>query len=148
MQRIVRGLALAAALAATTAAHAEDASYPNRPVRVIVPFAAGGPPDVISRLVAQKLSERWRQQVYVENRPGAAGRLAGQSAVSAMPDGYTFNMMGTTDILNKHLYNLSYDLERDLVPITIIEELPGSMVVRAPLPANNEDCKLVELGRD
>jgi tripartite-type tricarboxylate transporter receptor subunit TctC len=65
MHGIVRGLALVAALAA--AAHAEDASYPSRPVRIIVPFAAGGPPDVISRLVAQRLSERWRQQVYVEN---------------------------------------------------------------------------------
>jgi tripartite-type tricarboxylate transporter receptor subunit TctC len=67
MQGIIRGLALAAAVMAATTAHAEDASYPNRPVRIIVPFAAGGPPDVISRLVAQKLSERWRQQVYVES---------------------------------------------------------------------------------
>ena len=67
MHGIVRGLAFAAVLAAATAVHAEDASYPNRPVRIIVPFAAGGPPDVISRLVAQKLSERWRQQVYVES---------------------------------------------------------------------------------
>jgi tripartite-type tricarboxylate transporter receptor subunit TctC len=67
MHGFVRGLALAAALAAATAVHAEDASYPSRPVRIIVPFAAGGPPDVISRIVAQKLSERWRQQVYVES---------------------------------------------------------------------------------
>ena len=67
MHGIVRGLALVAALVAATAVHAQDASYPNHPVRIIVPFAAGGPPDVISRLVAQKLSERWRQQVYVES---------------------------------------------------------------------------------
>ena len=67
MHWILRGLVIGTALAAATAAHTQDANYPSRPVRIIVPFPAGGTPDVISRLVAQKLSERWRQHVYVEN---------------------------------------------------------------------------------
>lgn len=111
--------------------------WPTRPVRIIEAFPAGIARDHRTRVIAERLSAVLGQQVFVDNRPGAAGRIAGQAAVSAAPDGYTFNMMGTTDILNKHLYNLSYDLERDLVPITMIEELPGAMVVRASLPAKS-----------
>jgi tripartite-type tricarboxylate transporter receptor subunit TctC len=111
--------------------------WPTKPVRIIESFPAGIARDHRTRVIADKLSALLGQQVFVENRPGAAGRMAAQAAVSAPPDGYTFNMMGTTDILTKHLYNLSYDLERDLVPITMIEQLPGSIVVRAALPAKS-----------
>src|SRR5262249_47929551 len=104
MQGMVRCLAFAAAFAAGTIVHAEDASYPNRPVRIIVPFAAGGPPDVISRIVAQRLSERWRQQVYVENLPGAGGNTGTATAARAIPDGYTLYMMSTGFMVNPSLY--------------------------------------------
>ena len=86
MHWIVRGLVIGAALVVAAAGHAQDASYPNHPVRIIVPFAAGGPPDVIARIVAQKLSERWGQQVYVEDHPGAGGNTGTATAIADTPD--------------------------------------------------------------
>src|SRR5258707_1203426 len=139
MQRIVRGLALAAALAATTAAHAQDANYPNRPVRIIVPFAAGGPPDVISRLVAQKLSERWGQQVYVENHPGAGGNTGTVTAARAAPDGYTLYMMSTGFMVNPSLYvkSVGYDPIKDFVPVTLAATSPNVLFVYPSVPAKS-----------
>src|SRR5260370_39068602 len=117
MHGIVRSLAFATALAAATAAYAEDAGYPSRPVCIVVPLAAGGPPDVISRLVAQKLSERWRQQVYVENLPGAGGNTGTATAARAAPDGYTLYMMSTGFMVNPSLYaKVPYDPIKDFAP--------------------------------
>jgi tripartite-type tricarboxylate transporter receptor subunit TctC len=138
MHGIVRGLALAAALAAATAVHAEDASYPNRPVRIIVPFAAGGPPDVISRLVAQKLSERWRQQVYVENLPGAGGNTGTATAARAAPDGYTLYMMSTGFMVNPSLYaKVPYDPIKDFAPVTLAAASPNILFVHPSVPAHS-----------
>ena len=138
MQGIVRGLAFMAALAAATAAYAEDASYPNRPVRIIVPFAAGGPPDVISRLVAQKLSERWRQQVYVENLPGAGGNTGTATAARAAPDGYTLYMMSTGFMVNPSLYaKVPYDPIKDFAPVTLAAASPNVLFVHPSVPARS-----------
>jgi tripartite-type tricarboxylate transporter receptor subunit TctC len=138
MHGIVRGLALAAALAGATAAHAEDASYPNRPVRIIVPFAAGGPPDVISRLVAQKLSERWRQQVYVENLPGAGGNTGTATAARAAPDGYTLYMMSTGFMVNPSLYaKVPYDPIKDFAPVTLAAASPNILFVHPSVTAHS-----------
>jgi tripartite-type tricarboxylate transporter receptor subunit TctC len=138
MHGIVRGLALAAALAAATAAHAEDAGYPSRPVRIIVPFAAGGPPDVISRLVAQKLSERWRQQVYVENLPGAGGNTGTATAARAAPDGYTLYMMSTGFMVNPSLYaRVPYDPIKDFTPVTLAAASPNILFVHPSVPAHS-----------
>ena len=135
MQGIVRGLAFMAALAAATAAYAEDASYPNRPVRIIVPFAAGGPPDVISRLVAQKLSERWRQQVYVENLHGAGGNTG---TATAAPDGYTLYMMSTGFMVNPSLYaKVPYDPIKDFAPVTLAAASPNILFVHPSVPAHS-----------
>jgi len=113
---------------------AQPQAWPTKPIRIIEPFPAGIARDARTRVLAEKLSVYLGQQVYVENRPGAAGRIAAQAAVSAAPDGYTFNMMGITDILTKHLYHLSYDMERDLVPVSMIETAPAAIIVRASLP--------------
>jgi tripartite-type tricarboxylate transporter receptor subunit TctC len=138
MHGIVRGLAFAAALAAATAAHPEDASYPNRPVRIIVPFAAGGPPDVISRLVAQKLSERWRQQVYVENLPGAGGNTGTATAARAAPDGYTLYMMSTGFMVNPSLYaKVPYDPIKDFAPVTLAAASPNILFVHPSVTAHS-----------
>jgi tripartite-type tricarboxylate transporter receptor subunit TctC len=138
MQGIIRGLALAAAVVAATAAHAEDASYPSRPVRIIVPFAAGGPPDVISRLVALKLSERWRQQVYVENLPGAGGNTGTATAARAAPDGYTLYMMSTGFMVNPSLYaKVPYDPVKDFAPVTLAAASPNILFVHPSVPARS-----------
>jgi tripartite-type tricarboxylate transporter receptor subunit TctC len=138
MHGIVRGLAVAAALAAATAVHAEDASYPSRPVRIIVPFAAGGPPDVISRLLAQKLSERWHQQVYVENLPGAGGNTGTATAARAASDGYTLYMMSTGFMVNPSLYaKVAYDPIRDFAPVTLAASSPNILFVHPSVPAHS-----------
>jgi tripartite-type tricarboxylate transporter receptor subunit TctC len=138
MHRIVRGLAICAALAAVTAVNAQDANYPNRPVRIIVPFAAGGPPDVISRLVAQKLSERWGQQVYVENHPGAGGNTGTATAARAAPDGYTLYMMSTGFMVNPSLYaKVPYDPIKDFAPVTLAAVSPNILFVHPSVPARS-----------
>jgi len=135
---IVRGLAFAAALLGATAVHAQDATYPNHPVRIIVPFAAGGPPDVISRIVAQKLSERWGQQVYVENYPGAGGNTGTATAARAAPDGYTLYMMSTGFMVNPSLYaKVPYDPIKDFVPVTLAAASPNVLFVHPSVPAKS-----------
>ena len=95
------------------------ASYPERPVRIVVPYGAGGIADVTLRLVAQKLSEKFGQQFVIENRPGAAGIVGINAVVTAAPDGYTLAMIGGGLTSAKSLFkSLPYDLERDLVPIS------------------------------
>jgi len=138
MHWIVRSLACGAALVAAAAVHAQDANYPNHPVRIIVPFAAGGPPDVISRIVAQKLSERWGQQVYVENHPGAGGNTGTATAARAAPDGYTLYMMSTGFMVNPSLYaRVPYDPIRDFAPVTLAAASPNILFVHPSVPARS-----------
>ena len=121
------------ALSPTSRVLAQD--WPTRPIRIIESFPVGVARDPRTRVIAEKLSGLLRQQVYVENRPGAGGRIGAQAAISAPPDGYTFAMLGLTDILAKYLYKLPYDPERDLVPVCMVETLPVVLVVRKSLPA-------------
>jgi tripartite-type tricarboxylate transporter receptor subunit TctC len=138
MHWIVRGLVLGAALVVAAAGHAQDASYPNRPVRIIVPFAAGGPPDVIARIVAQKLSEHWGQQVYVEDHPGAGGNTGTATAARAAPDGYTLYMMSTGFMVNPSLYaKVPYDPIKDFVPVTLAAASPNILFVHPSVPAHS-----------
>jgi tripartite-type tricarboxylate transporter receptor subunit TctC len=111
--------------------------WPAKPIRIIEPYQAGFARDPRTRYLSEKLSVLLDQQVYVENRPGAGGRIAAQVAVAAAPDGYTFNMMGTADILAKHLYSLPYDIERDLVPVTMIVTAPSGLLVRSSMTVKN-----------
>src|SRR5437016_4905372 len=95
-------------------------AYPARPVRVIVPFAPGGPTDVFARLIAQKLSEHLGKQFYVENIGGAGGNIGAARAAQAAPDGYTMLVDGANLVLNSALYpHVSYDAAKDFDPITI-----------------------------
>ncbi len=121
------------ALAAATffvsaAAHGQNAdSYPTRPVRVIVGFTAGGPTDVIARLVAQKLSESMGQQFYVENVPGAGGNIAAAQTARAAADGYTLHVVSTGFIVNPSLYSRSvgYDPVKDFAPVSMLASSPN-----------------------
>jgi len=111
-------------------------SYPSRPVHLLVGFAAGGPNDIIARLIGQWLSERLGQPVIVENRPGAASNIAAEALVKAPPDGYTLLLLGSTNAINATLYEkLSFNLSRDIAPVASIIRQPNVMLVNPSVPA-------------
>lgn len=134
-----RGMACAIALAvlAATPGSAQEA-YPVRPVRIIVPFSAGGTADVLGRLLAQRLTVLYGQQVIVDNRPGAGGNLGADLVAKAPPDGYTL-LLGTIGIhAASGIYRkLPYDPVKDLQPITVLAELPCVVIVHPSLPVSN-----------
>ena len=131
--------AVAALWAATTLAQ----DYPLKAVR----FVVGSGPDVMARLVGQKLGENWGQQFVIEQRPGAGGILAAETVVRAAPDGYTLLLTSGGYTINSSLYSkLSYDLERDLAPVTLLSLLPLIMVVHPSVPAKSVS-ELVQLAR-
>lgn len=112
--------------------------YPNRPVRMLVPFVAGGGTDLVARAVAQKLSERTGQQFVVDNRPGAGGRIAMETTKSAAPDGYTITMIsGTTTASSNLQKNLPYNFATDFAPISQVTEQPYVVLVPNALPVKS-----------
>src|SRR6266481_461019 len=141
MARAVR-LLLAAGLvlSASGAAGAEDpsASFPNRPIRMIVPFPAGGPSDIVARLIGQTMSQDWGQPVVIENRPGANTIIGAQAAAKAAPDGYTlFMAIDSTLVMNQYLYkSLPYDPFADFAPISLTAKTISVLAVAAQGPAN------------
>jgi tripartite-type tricarboxylate transporter receptor subunit TctC len=113
-------------------------SYPTRPVRMIVPFAPGGPSDVLARLLAQKLSQTLGQQFYVENQPGAGGNLGMAAGARATPDGYTITVIGTSFVVNPSLYSkIPYDPVKDFAPVTLAAISPNVLVVHPSIPAKS-----------
>ena len=129
-------LALVALAASLLTAGAAQAQYPDKPVRIIVPFIAGSAPDVAARQAAQRLTIGLGQQFIVENKPGAAGNIGAEVAARAAPDGYTLMLMTTSHVQNKFLYaRLNYDVQKDFVPVTMITRIPSLMVVPPSSPA-------------
>jgi tripartite-type tricarboxylate transporter receptor subunit TctC len=113
--------------------------YPAKPVRLIVPFAPGGSTDITARILAQKLTDAWRQLVLVDTGGGGGGNIGAEAVVRAAPDGYTL-LLATTGVMsiNMHLYRtLSYDAARDLAPVTQIGALPLILVVHPSLPTRS-----------
>ena len=138
MSSAVRALAFAIVALATTTAGAQ-ALYPNKPVRIVVPFPAGGTTDILARAAAQKLSEAWNQPVIVDNRPGAAGNIGAELVAKAAPDGYTL-LMGTvgTHAINASLYSkMPYDHVKDFVPVILVAGVPNVLVVNPNLPVKS-----------
>ena len=132
-----RLLALCASLAIAGTAWAAD-TYPDHKIRMIVPFAAGGPTDVIGRLVAERLSGVLGQQVYVENLPGAGGNLGVETAKRAAPDGYTIVAVSTGFIINPSMYSkIGYDPLKDFAPISLVAASPNVITVHPSVPAKN-----------
>jgi tripartite-type tricarboxylate transporter receptor subunit TctC len=114
------------------------AAYPDHPVKVIVPFAAGGPTDIMARLIAQKLSESLNQTFYVENRPGAGGNIGTAEAGRAPPDGYTVLVASSSFVVNPSLYAKNpYDPLKDFAPVTLAAAAPNILVVSSSFPANS-----------
>jgi tripartite-type tricarboxylate transporter receptor subunit TctC len=129
-------LALVATLTTATVSRAAD--YPTRPIRLIVPYVAGGPTDVLARLVAQHLSVDLNQPIFIENKAGAQGAIGAEAVAHADPDGYTLFFTASSVIeLNPILYKkLAYDPDRELQVITVVTNLPSVLVVHPSLPAN------------
>jgi tripartite-type tricarboxylate transporter receptor subunit TctC len=130
---------IAAALAGLAAASAVSAQdYPNRPVRMIVPFAAGGPTDVIARVVAQKLTEGLGQQVVVDNRAGAGGNIGMGLAATASPDGYTVIVVSSSFVVNPGLYkSIPYDPYKSFIPVSNMAASPNVFTIHPTIPAKS-----------
>jgi tripartite-type tricarboxylate transporter receptor subunit TctC len=130
--RLAAGAAVLPAL--SRLARADD--YPSRPVRIVVPYPAGIAPDIIARLVAQPLSERLHQQFIVDDRPGGASNVGTEIVVRAPADGYTLLVVTMTNVINTSLYdNLSFDLIRDIAPVSGLAKLALVLAVNPSLPA-------------
>jgi tripartite-type tricarboxylate transporter receptor subunit TctC len=131
-------LMLVSALSVIAPAFGQE-KFPTKPVTIVVPFPPGGGTDTGARLIAQKLTERWGQQVVVDNKPGAAGSIGATAVAKAKPDGYTL-LMGNigTQSINPSLYkNLPYNPETAFAPVTLIAELPLVLLVNPALPAKS-----------
>ena len=140
----VRLLLVAAALFAG-AAHAQD--YPNRPIRLIVPFSPGGSTDTISRILAGRIGAALGQTMIVENKPGAGGNIGGDFVAKSKPDGYTLLFVGTSTAVNPTLYkNMPYDVMRDLEPVIHLVNLNGILVVHPDVPIRSVK-ELLDLSR-
>ena len=113
-------------------------TYPSRPVRIIVGFAAGGNFDLVARLIAERMSERLQQPVIVENRPGASSNIAAEAAIRAPADGYTLFLAGAVNAINATLYEkLNFNFASDVAPVVGAVRFPNVMTVRASFPAKS-----------
>lgn len=128
--------AAGAAVVTRTAARSQARPWPTKPIRIIESFPAGVARDPMTRVLADKLSTVLGERVFVENRPGAAGRVAGEEASHASPDGYTFWMAGVGDVaVAKYLYKVPYDVDRAFTPVVLAWVAPAALIVRPTLPA-------------
>src|ERR1700710_1032705 len=146
----MRGLSwiLASLLLLTGVAPSQAQGYPNRPVRVVVGFPAGGPTDVIARIVAQRLSDSLGHQFFVENVGGAGSNIAARQVARVTPDGYTIMAIGTGFMVNPSLYaKVPYDPIKDFTAVTLVASSPNVVVVNPSVPAKTLP-ELVQLIRD
>jgi tripartite-type tricarboxylate transporter receptor subunit TctC len=139
--------ALFVSLGAHVAPQASAQSYPAKPIRIVDAFAPGGTTDILARLIAQKMTDSWGQQVIVENKPGANGIIGTEYVVKAPADGYTL-FVGSTSTLavNQSLYKLSFDPVRDLAPLGMLASQPLIIVVHPSVPASSVK-ELVQLAK-
>jgi tripartite-type tricarboxylate transporter receptor subunit TctC len=127
-----------ACLAFAGASDAQALDYPTRPVKLVVGFPAGGPTDVLARLIGQRLSERLGQQFVVENKPGAGSNIATEGVVKSAPDGYTILVCASANTINTSLYKrLSFDFARDLAPVAGLARVPNALLVHPAVPARS-----------
>src|SRR4051812_26619318 len=152
MKSCFNRVAVFTALAFSAASHAQGmkgpGDYPNKPVRMVVPFVPGGPTDIQGRMLAEKMGQRMGQQVIVDNRGGANGNIGMEIVARAPADGYTLVIatVGTWAV-NPHLYNLPFDVTKDFTPITQVSTSPGVLVVHPTVNAKNVK-ELIALARE
>ena len=139
-------LALAAAMLALPQAQAQAQNYPSRPVRVIVPLAAGGGMDTVTRGLAQRLGETFGQSFIVDNRPGAGSLIGLEILANAAPDGYTLMMISATTVVHPILYKSRFDIVRDFTPVSQVTAQGYVLVVHPTIPAKSA-AELVDYSR-
>jgi len=133
---VFAALAFVAVLATSTASSAQG--YPNRPVRLVVPFPAGGPADALGRVIADQWSKMWGQPVIIENRGGAGGNLGAEVVARAAPDGYTLLLNASSHVINASLYEkLPYDPIKDFTPVSEVASYMLVLVVHPSAPATS-----------
>lgn len=128
--------ALAASMAAWTLSAAAQ-TYPAKPIKIVVPFPAGGTSDVLARLIGQKMSENWGQPVLIENKPGSSGNLGADAVAKSAPDGHTLVLMDVGNLtIAPALYKLPFNVEKDFAPVAMVGYSPHLLVVSNHVPAN------------
>src|SRR5258706_15774345 len=142
-RRLFLMLAIAAA---SPAAHAQTANWPDKAVRVVVPFAPGGSTDIIARVLTARLSQEFGQQFIVDNRAGAGGSIGTDIVVRANPDGYTVIIVATSYATNAALYKLAYDPLKDIAPVGMLHKGPFVLAVNNSVAATNVK-DFIELAR-
>ncbi|MEO7133301.1 MAG: tripartite tricarboxylate transporter substrate binding protein [Vicinamibacterales bacterium] len=135
--RLLLSLLVAPALTAVGPAYGQ--AYPNRPIKLVIPFPPGGPLDLAGRAIGQKLQDAWGQPVVIENRPGAGGNIGADVVAKSAPDGYSLVMGAlSTHAVNPHLFaKMPYDALKDFAPVTLVATTPNVLVVNAMVPAND-----------
>lgn len=130
-------LTMTCSLVAVGQAIAAD-DYPSRPVKIIVPFAAAGPTDIVARLIAKGLSDKFKKEFYVQNLPGAGGNIGAEAAAKATPDGYTLLLVASSFVVNPSLYaKIPYDARKDFDPVMMVGDGPNILIVNPSFPAAN-----------
>jgi tripartite-type tricarboxylate transporter receptor subunit TctC len=136
-RQFLRGATATAALPALPHP-ARAQTYPSRPIRLILGFAAGGSADIVARLIAQHIADKIGQPVIVENRTGASSNIAGEAVARSAPDGYTLFLVTTVNAINATFFdNLKFDLRRDFAPVSGVTRVPNVLNVNPSVPANN-----------
>ena len=121
--------------------------FPSKPIRLIVPFPAGGPNDIIARVVGQRMSELMKQPVVIDNRGGQAGVLGTDAVAKANPDGYTIGIVSASALaISPTMEKVAYDVQKDFAPVTLVVTVPEMLVVASNVPANNM-AELVALAK-
>ena len=135
------------ALSATALPAAQAQSFPNKPIRMVVPYPPGGPTDIVARVVGQKLSEKLGQPLVVENRPGAGGNIGAEAVAKAAPDGYTLLVATTAHAINMTLFSKpGYDTRKDFAPVSLLTRGPLVLVTAPATPAGNA-AELIALAK-
>ncbi len=135
---ITRIAVLLATAAATTSGTAQAQTYPAKSIRIIAPFTAGGPVDITARILAQKMTESWGQQIIIENRAGASGTIGTDAVAKASADGYTALLSSSAHVIVPSILpKVPYDAIRDFAPVSVVMSSPLLLVVTPTLPVNN-----------
>ena len=138
MRKLTQAALLALSLVLCPALAFGQASYPNRPVKMIVPFAPGGASDFVARIISPRLSEALGQSIVIENKPGASGNIGMEAAAKAPADGYTIYLgnIGTIAINPAVFHDLSVNPQKDFIPVTIVADVPSILIANPSVPAN------------